>query len=112
MLANANLALAKRIGQPAGNDRHNPLVVPNVRLVHAWHRRVADFVRDDAEQVAGDGPGVEVEHPLLKIRHALAQFLRRRALNLHGPPFAIKTEPHGWPLAAPRWGAGSLVHLI
>jgi hypothetical protein len=52
MLANANLARAKRIGQPAGNHRHHPFMVPDVRFVHAGHSGVADLVGNDAKQIA------------------------------------------------------------
>jgi hypothetical protein len=112
MLANANLALAKRVSQPASNHRHDPLMVAYVRLVHAWHGRVAYLMRDYPKQVAGDSLGVEVNHPLTKIRHALTQFLGRGALNLDRPPLSIELEAQRWPLAAPAWGAGDLCHTI
>ena len=108
MLANANLARAKRIGQPAGNDRHHPLVIPNVRFVHTWHGRVADLVGNDAKQVALKRLRVEVDDTPAKIRHAFAQFLGRRTLHLYDPPFAVELEAQRWPLAAPAWGAGGL----
>ena len=108
MLANANLARAKRIGQPAGNHRHHPFMVPDVRFVHTWHGCVAYFVGDYPKQVAFKSLRVEVNNTASKICHAFAQFLGRRALNFHGPPFAVQLEAHGWPLAAPAWGAGGL----
>jgi hypothetical protein len=92
MLAYRNLALTKRVGQPAGNDRHNPLMVAYVRLVHAWHGRVADFVGNDAEQVAFQRLRVKVNDTSAEIRHAFAKFVAGRALNLDRPPFAIELE--------------------
>ena len=111
MLANANLALAKGVSQPARNHGHNSLVIPNVRFVHTWHGRVANLMRHNSEEVARDGVGVEVDHPLFEICHAFAQLLGRWPLHLDGPPFAIEAEAHGWPLAAPARGAGGL-HAI
>jgi hypothetical protein len=111
MLANANLALAKRIGQPSSNHRHNPLVVPNVRLVHAWHGRVAYLMRHNTKKVAGNGIWVEVDHSFTKVRHAFAQLLGRWPLNLDRPPLSIELETQRWPLAAPAWGRGGFFHL-
>jgi hypothetical protein len=112
MLANANLALAKRVSQPAGNDRHNPLVVADVRLVNAGHGGVAYLMRHNTEKVAGNGIWVEINYPFTEVRHAFAQLLRRWPLNLDGPPLSIELEAQRWPLAAPAWGAGGLCHTI
>jgi hypothetical protein len=103
VLANANLALAKGVSQPARNHGHNSLVIPNVRFVHTWHGRVANLMRHNSEQVARDGVRMEVDHPFLKICHAFAQFLGRRTLHLYDPPFAVELEAQRWPLAAPAW---------
>jgi hypothetical protein len=110
MLANANLAGAKSIGQPASNHRHHPLMVADVRFVYAWHGGVAYFVGNDAKQVAFKRLRVEVNDPAAKIRHAFAQFPRRRTLHLNGPPFTIELEAQRWPFAAPAWGRGGLFH--
>ena len=75
MLADGDFSLAKLVGQPAGNDRHNPLVVADVRLVNAGHGGVAYLMRDNTKKVAGNSIWVEVNDTLTKIRHAFAQLL-------------------------------------
>jgi hypothetical protein len=55
------LPIAKRVSQPAGNDRHHPLVVADVRFVHAGHGGMADFVGDYPKQVAFKRLRVEVD---------------------------------------------------
>jgi hypothetical protein len=92
MLAYRNLPCTKRIGQPARNHRYDPLMVADVRLVYAWHGGMAYLMRHNSQKVARDGVRVEVDHALFKIRHALAQFLRRGPLHLDRPPFSIKLE--------------------
>jgi hypothetical protein len=72
MLANADLACTKRVGQPARNHRHDPLMVADVRLVHTWHGRVADLVGNDAEKVGLERLWVEVNDTSAEIRHAFA----------------------------------------
>ena len=92
MLANTNFALAKRVGQPAGNHRHHPLVVPDVRFVHAWHGAMSDFVGNDSEKVGLECLRVEVEDTSAEICHAFAKFVAGRPLNNHRPPLAVEFE--------------------
>lgn len=108
MLADGDLARAKRIGQPAGDHRHHPLMVADVSFVHAWHGGMANFMRHNSEEVARNGVRVEVDDLFAKICHAFAQLLGRWALHLDRPPFSIELEAQRWPLTAPAWGAGGL----
>jgi hypothetical protein len=110
MLTYRNLALAKRVGQPTRNHGHDPLMVADVRFVHAWHGRVAYLMRHNTKKVAGNSIWVEVNYPFTKVRHAFAQLLGRWPLNLDRPPLSIELETQRWPLAAPAWGAGDLFH--
>ena len=64
-------------------------MVPDVSLVHAGHCGMADLVGNDAKQVGLERLRVEVNDTSAEIRHALAQFFARRALDFDRPPFAI-----------------------
>jgi hypothetical protein len=111
MLANANLARAKRIAsQRATTDTTRSwslMCVSSTQGMVAWPTSWAT----DAKQVAFKSLRVEVNDTSAKIRHAFAQFLGRRTLHLYDPPFAVELEAQRWPLAAPAWGRGGLFHL-
>jgi hypothetical protein len=57
------------------DDRHQPLVIADVRFVGANKVHVGQLMGHDAEQVARDSVGVEPDNPLFVVGHAFAQFL-------------------------------------
>jgi hypothetical protein len=71
VLADADLAAAKFIRQPARHDRHQPLMVAHMGFVGADKVHMGQFMRDDAAQVARDGVGVEPDDAALVVGHAL-----------------------------------------
>jgi hypothetical protein len=100
MLAYRNLPRTKRVGQPSSNHGHDPLMVADVRFVHAGHGGVANLMRDNAEKVGLERLRVEVNDTSAEICHAFAKFVARRPLDFDRPPFAIELEAQrGTPFA-------------
>ena len=84
-------------------------MIADVFLGHARHGDVGEFVGADAKQVALNGGRMKEYGAFFIMGHAFAQFPGRRTLHLHGPPLAVKFEPHrGRAFLAPARGAGGL----
>ena len=89
MLADADLPVVERIGEPARDHGAKAFVVADMGFVGADKINVGQFVRDNAQKVALNGVWVEIHDALAKIHAALAKLFIRWALDTHRPPFAV-----------------------
>jgi hypothetical protein len=110
--AYADLSVAKVFCGPARNDRHDALVVADMRFVHAWHGHMGNLVGNNAKQVPRNSGGMKKHYALFEMGHAFTQFLVRGALDFDRPPHAIDFEAHrGRAFLALARGCGGLFHL-